>query len=109
MIERRHIDQKASGKRDVAGDARALFAERLLGDLDDDFLALLQHVRDELRTARLRDVMTMAVTTAATMLRTASTVVATSTIASTAAAGFCMRERKSSRTWAFHGCCSCGG
>jgi hypothetical protein len=28
----------------VARDARAFFAERLFRDLDDDFLALLQHV-----------------------------------------------------------------
>src|SRR5262249_19227533 len=36
----------------VAGDARALFAERFLGDLNDDFLSGLQHFADELRTAR---------------------------------------------------------
>lgn len=36
----------------MAGDARALFAERFLGDLDDDILAGLQHFRNELRTAR---------------------------------------------------------
>ena len=49
VIERGHVDEIAAGKSDVAGDARAFFAERLLGDLDDDFLALLQHVSDELR------------------------------------------------------------
>ena len=48
VIDRGHVDEEAAGKRDVAGDARALLAERLLGDLDDDFLALLQHVRDKL-------------------------------------------------------------
>jgi hypothetical protein len=30
----------------VAGDARALFAERFFGDLDDDVLTGLQHFRD---------------------------------------------------------------
>ena len=38
VINRRHVYEKTAGKRDVAGDARALFAERLLGDLDDDVL-----------------------------------------------------------------------
>src|SRR5882724_8699241 len=47
-----HIDQEAARQRDVAGDARALFAERLLGDLDDDILAGLQHFGNKLRTAR---------------------------------------------------------
>src|SRR5580692_8923251 len=51
-MNRRHIDQEAAGERDVAGDARALFAERFLGDLDDDILAGFQHFAAELRTAR---------------------------------------------------------
>ena len=42
VIERGHIDKEASGQRDVTCDARALLAERLLGDLNDDFLALLE-------------------------------------------------------------------
>ena len=49
VIERRHVDEIAAGQSDVARDARAFLAERLFGDLDDDFLALLQHVGDELR------------------------------------------------------------
>ena len=53
VIERGHINQKAAGQRDVAGDARAFLAQRFLGDLHDDFLALLEHVRDQLRCARL--------------------------------------------------------
>jgi hypothetical protein len=36
----------------MAGDARALFAEWLLGDLHDDVLAGFQHFADKLRTAR---------------------------------------------------------
>ena len=32
--------RKRPGKRDVAGDARALLGDRLLGDLNQDFLAL---------------------------------------------------------------------
>src|SRR5208283_576486 len=49
VVERRHINEEASRQCDVAGDARALLAERLFRDLDDDFLALLEHVRDKLR------------------------------------------------------------
>ena len=51
VIDRGHVDQEAAGQRDVAGDARALFAQRLLGDLHDDFLAGLQHFGDQLRAA----------------------------------------------------------
>ena len=47
MRNRRHEDQKASGQRDVAGDARALLGDRLLGDLNQDFLAWLQQVTDD--------------------------------------------------------------
>src|SRR4029077_8695854 len=46
VMNRGHVDQEAAGKRDVAGDARALFAERLLGDLDDDVLTGFQHFRN---------------------------------------------------------------
>src|SRR5713226_5565196 len=51
-MNRGHVDQEAAGQRDVAGDARALFAERLLGNLDDDVLAGLQHLGNELGTTR---------------------------------------------------------
>ena len=52
VIDRGHVDQKTARQGHVAGDARALFAQRLLGDLHDDFLAGLQHFGDELRPAR---------------------------------------------------------
>ena len=52
VIDGGHVDQEAAGQRDVAGDARALFAERFLGDLNDDFLPGLQHFGNQLRTAR---------------------------------------------------------
>ncbi len=52
VMHGRHVDQEAAGKRDVTRDARALFAERLLGDLDDDILTGLEHFGNELRTAR---------------------------------------------------------
>src|ERR1700677_4239813 len=82
VVERGHVNQEAAGKSDVARDARAFFAQRLLGDLDDDFLALLQHVGNQLRAARLlRAMMTLAV------LRTAIAVVAASAIALAAASG----------------------
>src|SRR5260370_13966673 len=51
-MNRRHVDEEAARQGDVAGDARALFAERLLGDLDDDLLASLQHFGNELGPAR---------------------------------------------------------
>ena len=44
VIDGRHVDHIAAGQGDVRGDARALLAERLLGDLDDDFLAFLEQV-----------------------------------------------------------------
>ena len=51
VMNRWHVDQEAAGERDVAGDARALFAERFLGDLNDDVLTGFQHFADKLRTA----------------------------------------------------------
>ena len=51
-MDRGHVDQEAARQSDVAGDARALLAERFLGDLDDDVLAGLQHFGNELRAAR---------------------------------------------------------
>ena len=83
MVERGHVDQVAPGQRDVAGDARAFLAERLLGDLDDDFLALLEHVGDQLRAARLR---AMAVTAVAAVMRTAAAIVAAASTAVASAA-----------------------
>src|SRR5260370_17198039 len=52
VMNRRHVNEETTRQSDVAGDARALFAERLLGDLDDDVLASLQHFGNELRAAR---------------------------------------------------------
>ena len=46
VVNRWHVDQEAAGQRDVACDARAFLAEGLLGDLDDDVLAGLQHLRN---------------------------------------------------------------
>src|ERR1700730_7602055 len=52
VIDGRHVHQETSGQSDVTGDARALFAERLLGDLDDYILTSLEHFGNELRAAR---------------------------------------------------------
>src|SRR5207247_1596556 len=52
VMDRGHVDQETAGQSDVAGDPGALLAEGLLGDLDDDVLAGLQHFGNELRTAR---------------------------------------------------------
>jgi len=68
----------------VTGDARAFLAERFLGDLDDDFLPLLQKVGNQLRTALLRAVMPVAVTA---VVRAAAPVVAAAAIASASPRG----------------------
>src|SRR5216684_3639352 len=80
VIDRRHVHQEAAGQRDVAGDARAFLAERLLGDLDDDVLAGLQHLGNELRAARRSGVATLMT------VRTAGTAFESRTAAGTAAA-----------------------
>lgn len=43
---RRHVDDVAAGQRDVRGDARALGAQRVLGDLAQDVLALADDLAD---------------------------------------------------------------
>jgi hypothetical protein len=55
----------------VTGDASALFAEGLLGDLDDYILTSLEHFGNELRAARRAGVMAMASLVPAIMTRTA--------------------------------------
>src|SRR5271169_1543896 len=78
VIQCRHVNQKAPGQCDVAGDARAFFAQRFLRDLYDYFLALLQHVRDQLRATRLLR-LSVTVPAAVPVLRTASAVIAPAT------------------------------
>src|SRR5229473_3371145 len=80
VIDRRHVHQEAAGQRDVAGDARTFLAERLLGDLDDDVLAGLQHLGNELRAARRSGV------AAVLTVRAARTAFESRTAAGTAAA-----------------------
>ena len=46
VIHRRHEHQEAARQGDVAGQARALRAERLLGHLHDDVLPFLQQLFD---------------------------------------------------------------
>src|SRR5215813_7513740 len=68
VVNRRHINEEAARQCDMASDASAFLAEGFLRDLHDDFLAGLQHFRNELWTARrttmsaetLAAVMTMA-------------------------------------------------
>src|SRR6202162_2889569 len=71
VIDGRHVHEKTSGQSDVTGDARALFAERLFGDLDDYILAGLEHFGNELRAARRAGVMAVASLVPAIMTRTA--------------------------------------
>ena len=97
VIERRHVHQVAARQRDVAGDARAFLAERFLGDLHDNFLALLEHVRNQLRAARRGAVMAVAMT-AVPVLRAAAAIVATAAIAISAALASPPRGMLHSRT-----------
>ena len=46
VVDRRHEDQEPPGHRHVRGEPRALGAERLLDDLDDDLLPFLEEVFD---------------------------------------------------------------
>src|ERR1700686_4746074 len=69
VIDGRHVHEKTSGQSDVTGDARALFAEGLLGDLDDYILTGLEHFGNELRAAGRAGV--MATLVPAIMTRTA--------------------------------------
>ena len=46
VIDRRHEHEEPAGHRHVRGQARALRAERLLDDLDEDLLAFAQEVFD---------------------------------------------------------------
>jgi hypothetical protein len=46
VFDGRHIDDKAAGQGNVRRDARTLLSNGFLGDLDDDFLAFFQEVRD---------------------------------------------------------------
>ena len=58
MLDGRHVDDETARQSDVRRDARALLAERLFGDLNDDLLAFFQKVGDGGQAAgvRVRDV-----------------------------------------------------
>ena len=56
VVDRRHEHQVTARQRDVAGGARALGADRLLRDLDDDLLPFLQQVFDARAAAGARRV-----------------------------------------------------
>src|SRR6185437_309042 len=47
VMGRRHVDQETAGKREVAGDARPLLADGLLGDLDQNLLAGAEQITDQ--------------------------------------------------------------
>ena len=68
VIHRRHVNQKTSGQRDVTGNARAFFADRLLGDLHQDFLAFFEQISDQ--RCRLDLIAAEAASTAAATLAT---------------------------------------
>ena len=46
VVDRRHEDEEAAGKRDVRGDARALLGDGLLGDLNENLLTGLEQLTD---------------------------------------------------------------
>src|SRR5271168_2072252 len=51
-MNRRHVHQKPPRQRNVAGNPRALLAERFLRNLNDHVLPGLQHLRNQLRPPR---------------------------------------------------------
>src|SRR6202166_492375 len=71
VIDGRHVHEEASRQSDVTGNACALFAEGLLGNLDDYILTSLEHFGNELRAARRAGVMAVASLVSAIMTRTA--------------------------------------
>ncbi len=84
----RHEDQEASGQSDVAGDARALLGDGLLGDLDQNLLARLQQVADDGQIGSLRGAARRATAVALTLtLATGSATSTASAAAAIAAAG----------------------
>jgi len=46
VFKRRHINHEPSRQGDMRGDAGALLSQRLLGDLNNDFLAFFEQVGD---------------------------------------------------------------
>ena len=48
MFHGRHVDEITSRERDVACDPGSLFGDRFLRDLNQDFLAFVQHIADGL-------------------------------------------------------------
>ena len=82
VIDRRQVHDVAARQRDVARAARALGADRILGDLDDDLLALADDVADR---RRLRDATGHAVAAAVTAARVMSAGASAATIATAAA------------------------
>src|SRR5262249_44644933 len=86
VVNRGHVHQEAAGKRDVAGNARALLAERLLGALHDNFLAGLQHFADELGAAGALLMPVMAVPGVRAMAAVSAATIEASTAAAISAA-----------------------
>ena len=78
VVHRRHVDEETSGERDVTGDTRALFADRLLGNLHQDFLTFFQEIAD------LRNLLIVAAAEAAWAATTTSTLAAAAVEAGTA-------------------------
>src|SRR5208283_4406297 len=77
VVNRRHVHQKAPRQGHVAGDARALLAQRFLGNLHDHILPRPQHFGNELRTALRRvPAMMSAVRTMSVALKTPASPVA---------------------------------
>src|SRR5579862_2232116 len=89
MRNGRHENQEAARQRDVAGDARALLCNRLLGDLYEDLLARFQKVGDD---GQVRSLCRTARLSASAALGTATTLSASSTIVALAS-----RSGRSSR------------
>src|ERR1035437_4611479 len=84
-----HVDQITARQRHMRSDARALGSQRLLGDLDQDFLTFLQHL------GNLYGMMIAArAWSIATALRSARTTIAATSRASTAATAAARRKAR---------------
>ena len=82
MIHGRHVDQKASGQRYVAGDSRAFFADRLFGNLYQDLLAFFEQVGDLGKILRFVTAETSSPTASSTSAWSAATRAVTITVES---------------------------
>src|ERR1019366_1742693 len=86
VVDGRHEDQEAAGKRNVRGDARALLGDGLFGDLDENFLSWLEQIADGGKISGLHGVTSMAIAVSGAPTATAVAAITVATLATTAIA-----------------------